>query len=209
MADPYLPHAADPDVSRAKFDHELAAYRHHRDLYIRRGWWLVHADFPEVFVVMGTSRAWPAFVPFGVRLDFTGYDLVPPSVTLVNPFTRQPLTHAELTAIAMPPPGPGAPLTILGRAELKPAEDGQMIVVSDLLQGVTDDPSVTPFVCLPGVREYHQHPAHTDDPWNAHRGTGEGTLYFLLDTIARHGVDPITGLAVQVQTRPARDWTLG
>ncbi|WP_306919914.1 putative metal-binding protein [Rhizobium mesoamericanum] len=33
-----------------------------------------------------------------------------------------------------------------------------------------------PFLCMAGVREYHDNPAHSGDPWLLHRGSGEGRL---------------------------------
>lgn len=44
----------DPAVSRAKFDRELAQYRALEDDYLRRGWWLLKAEFPEVFAVFAS-----------------------------------------------------------------------------------------------------------------------------------------------------------
>lgn len=40
----------DPAVSRAKLEREVMEYRRLQDQYIRRGWWLVTADYPEVFL---------------------------------------------------------------------------------------------------------------------------------------------------------------
>ena len=56
---------------------------------------------------------------------------------------------------------------------------------------ISHGPDELPFLCLPGVREYHVHPAHTGDDWLLHRDRGEGTLYFLLEKLARYGLEPI------------------
>lgn len=88
------------------------------------------------------------------------------------------------------------------------AQQGQL-AMSDMIQanGLTDPP----FVCLPGVREYHDNPAHSGDPWLLHRNSGEGSLAFILDKIWQHGVRPLqqytwtmqaTGLAAVVQAIP-------
>lgn len=193
MADPEL--LVDPAISRTKFDRELADYRAREDEYLRRGWWLLRAEFPEVFVVFATPRTKPPAVVFGVLLDFTNYDFWPPSVRLVDPFTREPYTFAQLpsqlprrsttpvpeTVVALQLPGMGPPR-----------------IVQDLPLMQAHDPNEIPFLCLPGVREYHDHPGHSGDPWLLHRGRGEGTLHFLLETIHRYGVEPISGYQVQM-----------
>lgn len=183
----------DPSVSRAKFEREVEQYRALEDTYIARGWWLVKACFPEVFVVFGASRPKPPSVPFGVLLDFTDYDLVPPSVRLVNPFTRVPLKTGELNGIVFPRRAPN-PAQVTGDAGQQPAE-----TVQPLLQSY--GPEEIPFLCLPGVREYHSHPGHSGDNWLLHRGRGEGTLYFLLDTIYTYGIRPLASYKVDLQVR--------
>jgi hypothetical protein len=49
---------------------------------------------------------------------------------------------------------------------------------------------------VPGVREYHAHPAHTGDSWLLHRGTGEGTLHALLHIVYQYGVQPLRDFAI-------------
>ena len=59
-----------------------------------------------------------------------------------------------------------------------------------------DDP---PFICLPGIREYHDNPAHSGDPWLLHRTSGAGSLAFIADKICSYGASQITELQVQLQ----------
>src|SRR5688572_7142105 len=86
----------DPAVSRQKFHRELAEYRKLEDDHLKRGWWLLKAEFPEVFVVFATPKLNPPCVMFGAVLDFTDYDFQPPSVRLVHPFTQVPYKQNEL-----------------------------------------------------------------------------------------------------------------
>lgn len=175
----------DPAVSRAKFDREVTKFRQLQDEHIRRGWWLLRAEFPEVFVVFGTPQLSPPAVTFGALLDFTDYDLFPPSVRLVDPFTREPYPAKSLPTIlkrsvptAVPPQ-----LASLG-LQIQPFQE------SRLMQWYSPDD--VPFLCLAGVREYHEHPAHTGDSWLLHRGSAEGTLHFILNQLYRYGVQPIS-----------------
>ena len=178
----------DPDVSRAKFDEEVRDYRRVQDAMIRRGQWLITAEYPEVFVVFGAPNSnYPTWA-FGAVLDFTNYDLWPASVKLVNPFTKVPYRAAEL-----PPP---ARLQRLNMTTNIAGQAPTNVMSMDTLMQA-QRPEEIPFLCLPGVREYHAHPAHTGDSWLLRRTSGEGKLYRLLDVLFQHGSAPIAGLLVQ------------
>jgi hypothetical protein len=71
------------------------------------------------------------------------------------------------------------------------------IQLSSLVQ--SNRPDDYPFVCLPGVREYHDNPAHTGDSWLLHRNSGEGSLAFILEKIWAYGVEPLSMYQVQLQ----------
>ncbi len=88
----------DPDVSRRKFNAEVENLHHQRDNYVKQGIWVLKQEFPTILVAFAKPLR-PAAVVFGALLDFTDYDLRPPSVTLVDPFTSRPLltsTHCAL-----------------------------------------------------------------------------------------------------------------
>lgn len=61
-----------------------------------------------------------------------------------------------------------------------------------------DGPNEVPFLCLAGVREYHEHPAHSGDVWELHRTEGAGRLVRLLEIVSKYGVEPIVSLQVQL-----------
>jgi hypothetical protein len=180
----------DPAVSRAKFETDLAQYRFVEEPLNRRGQWLVKADFPEVFVIFGAASASvPQLLAFGVVIDFTNYDFWAPSVRLVDPFTLRPYRKKEMPGHAW-----------LNRIRLPTADEiaaGQTGPMFDQLMQA-HLPDDIPFLCLPGVREYHQHPAHTGDDWLLRRAQGEGTMYHLLDVIYQHGPRVIGGIGLQI-----------
>ncbi len=178
-------------VLRTKFDAEVAAFRALASDHMARGWWLLEAEFPGVFVVFAAPQLRPPAVVLGVQVDFTNYDLDAPSVVLVDPFTRQPYRAKELPTnlprrqpLELPFGGAAMPVQMIQAVPLMQALDGDEV----------------PFLCVPGVREYHRHPAHTGDSWLNHRGTGEGTLFHILNIIYQYGVQPIReyGLALRV-----------
>lgn len=180
----------DPAVSRQKFAAEVDEYRAREAEHRRRGWWLLDAVFPRVFVIFAAAQLRPAPVICGVDVDFTNYDLEPPSVRLVDPFTRKPYRMRELPTtllrrqvIAMPPGFPPGAAQMVGAVPLMQAHG----------------PDDVPFICVPGVREYHAHPAHSGDSWLIHRGQGAGKLYSILHTIYQYGVQPIAGYQIGMQ----------
>lgn len=184
----------DPRVSKVKFDREIEQYRRLEDDYVARGWWLVRAEFPEVFVVFGTNKTKPPAVAFGALLDFTNYDLWPPSVRLVDPFTKQPYAKKDLPTKLprLVPIGSQA-----GDAAEEPPPGAASHSLIGLMQGWRDDD--VPFLCLPGVREYHENPGHTGDSWLLHRVGPEGTLHFILEQLHRYGVLPMR-MQIQILT---------
>ena len=184
----------DPTVSRAKFDREVASCRRLQDDLRRRGWWLLETEFPKVLVAFAHPKLRPPAVVFGAEMDFTNYDLWAPSVRIVNPFTREAYKARELP---MPPLRRRVPSQLPPQFAALGLPGLQQIEEVPLLQ--FNDPDEVPFLCLPGVREYHEHPGHTGDSWLLHRGRGEGTLYFLLEQLHKYGVEPLRGFSIGMQ----------
>jgi len=75
----------DPFVSTTKFEREVSEYQKLTREYESRGWFLVQAEFPIVFVVMAARKPKPSPLVLGVLLDYSNYDTLPPSVRLVDP----------------------------------------------------------------------------------------------------------------------------
>lgn len=174
----------DPAVSRRKLQRELDEYDRLHSEYIARGWWIVKREWPDVFVVFGVPQLSPPAVLFGAILDFTDYDLLPPSVVLVNPFTLKPYNKTELPC-ALPRIVPTQVPPQLAHLGLQAQPTVQF-----LMQAFTDDQ--IPFLCVPGVYEYHANPAHSGDSWFLHRKQGsEGSLYFILNTIHQYGTSSV------------------
>ncbi|MEI9923533.1 MAG: putative metal-binding protein [Bradyrhizobium sp.] len=188
-----VPQVVDPGVSQAKFDREVAAYRKLEVTYRKRGWLLLEAKFPEVFVAFAATKLKPAPIVAAVVLDFTDYDLQPPSVRFVDPFTREKLLASNVGfQMLRRPQMPGVPPEMIATMIQQGA-----IQLSSLLQ--SNRPDDYPFLCLPGIREYHDNPAHTGDSWLLHRGSGEGSLAFILEKIWTYGSGPLSTYNIQVQ----------
>lgn len=181
----------DPSVSRVKFTREITDYLSFEADYRARGWFLVKADWPMAVVVLASNKTKPPTIVTSVQFDYTNYDAEPPSIRFIDPFSGRILLNKEIP-IRLPRliPGPEFPMPA--------AEDAraQLNLSQDLMQA--HSPDDVPFLCVAGVKEYHDHPGHTGDPWEIHRSEGEGRLVRLLEVIAKYGLDPVKGFSVNL-----------
>ena len=198
------PQFADPAVSRRKFDREIAEFRSHADEYRRRGWLLAEAEFPHALVILATAKTQPISILCGVWFDYSNYDAAPPSVRLVHPLTREPYRWSELPTqlLRMPAPrdaGEAAQALPPGVAQAlaQGGAQAQLVVPQPFMQPSGDD-DIPPFLCIAGVREYHEHPAHSGDHWLSHRTSGAGRLVRLVQIISKYGLETIVGFEVQM-----------
>jgi Predicted metal binding domain len=173
----------DPEVTRLKFERELERWRENEEAYRRRGWQLLGQE--DVHVDIGFLGRLPLVqqmvivMTACVRVDFTNYDLWPPSVEFIDPYTGE---HANPPVQALVDSEEGArDLVVQGYPETK-----------------------RPFFCVAGIREYHEHPQHSGDSWLLHRHTGEGSLATICDRIWRAMARNVLGIHVEVQTTPGR-----
>jgi hypothetical protein len=145
----------DPEVTRLKLERELELWQENAESYLRRGWLLIRRRDLEVDVgFLARLPLGPQTVPIMpacVRLDYTNYDVWAPSVEFIDPFTGEFVT-------------PLVPAVV-------PTDEGPR----NLLVGSHPDTN-RPFLCVPGVRQYHDHPQHSGDSWLLHRSSREGSL---------------------------------
>jgi hypothetical protein len=161
----------DPSVSKRKFAREVDAARAYAPFH-RLGVWIMRADYPVVFAVLVINKPSPSLpgVLCGVHLDFSDYDVRPPSIRIVDPFDERPQDFATCWKF------PVTKLVVNAASGL--TEHEQQL----LLQAF--DPA-KPFFCHPGVREYHESSAHSGDSWFLHRKPN--MLVHLLTILHRYG----------------------
>lgn len=173
----------DPEVTRLKLDHELELWRENEKTYRKRGWVLlervdVHVDVGFLGRLPLVGHEVPVMAAC-VRIDFTDFDLSPPSVEFIDPMTgeyRAPVVQALVETNEGP---------------------------RDLM--VQSHPDTNrPFFCVPGIRQYHEHPQHSGDPWLLHRNTGEGSLVTICDRIWRAMARNLLGVQLNLQTLPGQ-----
>lgn len=185
----------DRAVSRAKFDREIEQFRLIEADYRKRGIFLVEAAFPTAMILFAATKVRGVTpIAAAVVIDFTDYDLRPLSVTFVDPFTKEPLKTKELRIQMV---RCGSQPALLSPQFVQMLQQQGVVQASSLIQ--SNGPEERPFICLPGIREYHDNPAHSGDPWLLHRASGEGSLAFIVDKIWTYGTNQISELQVQVQ----------
>ena len=173
----------DPEVTGLKLERELELWRENEETYRRRGWILLGRSELEVDIgFLGRlpigAQPVPAMTAC-VRIDFTNFDLWAPSVEFIDPFTGEYLS----------PPVQALVETYEGPRDLV----------------VHSHPDTNrPFFCVPGIREYHEHPQHSGDSWLLHRETRDGSLATICDRIWRAMARNLLGIHVEVQTLPGQ-----
>ena len=172
----------DPMVSRTKFEGELAEYLSVEAEYRARGWFLVKKEWPLAVVILASNKTSPPTIVTAVQFDYTNYDAEPPSVRLIDPFSGRILLGKELPT-RLPRMVPGPELAIPG------VDKAQLVTSQEMMQA--HSPEDVPFLCISGVKEYHDHPGHSGDPWELHRSAGEGRLVRLLEVISKYGLEPV------------------
>lgn len=180
---------ADPEVSRRKFEKELARLEAQRQLLARRRIFVSSADFPRMNVLFVPDK--PLLIPvveesrgpgqpprllnapvislsarpFEAAIDLTDYDLRAPSVEFVDPVSHDPLPFEHMFRALEFDKHRGTHVVLLG-----------------------DHPTThKPFLCVRGTREYHEHPQHTGDDWLLYRSSFN--VFSLLMSIWRVCVD--------------------
>ncbi len=181
----------EPAVSVAKFNREIEEFHAYETEYRKRGWFLIKATYPSVVVLFGAAKLNPPAIVGAFAFDYTNYDAEPPSVRVVNPFSLEPYLGKNLPKhLLMLRAMPGQEM---------PNGDNvliQLIQQQALVQ--SHSPEDVPFVCLPGVREYHQHPGHTGDAWEIHRPSGAGRLVRLLEVFDKYITQQVVGYSVNL-----------
>lgn len=198
----------DPHVTRPKFGREVRRLIEQESVLQEMGIWPQRAHFPYIDLVFlrktapildltvqhqgqGVRLAAPlvglVMFPFGVRLGLDDFDMLPPKVSFHDPWA-----WGELPA-ALIPPGQSTPQ----------GGEGTGLIVHGHPKGGHS------FLCLPGTRDYHSHPQHSEEEWFRMRGTF--TVFELVQQIWRFFVlnpRPIASMGVALpDTQPAHPET--
>jgi hypothetical protein len=170
----------DSAVTYAKYEQELAAFHAANSTHRKRGIILLEASFPNIYIAFCAVQLNPPPIAFAVRFNFDNYDVEPLSITFVDPFSLTPVMIQQMKVHFL----------------RRQSNDANNVNPQRLL--VWQDDGI-PFLCLPGVREYHHHVAHTGDSWWLHRKKGgEGTMGFLIEKLYTYGIEAMSGYMFSV-----------
>jgi hypothetical protein len=197
----------DPQVNRIKFDRELGRLIDQRVILEQRGIFVLSStSFPYVDVLVvprhplqvalpappGTQLPPGAQMPppppnlpagatalmliafevpslalraFKGRFDLTDYDLRAPSLEFFDPWTDAPLQYG----------------TMFRAVEFEEQRKGHLVLLDN------HPTTHKPFLCIRGIREYHEHPQHSGDDWMLYRQTL--SLFSIVMSLWRVSVD--------------------
>lgn len=164
----------DVEVTRKKFKKELEEFKELELEYRKRGVFLIENSEFKLRFLFSIPILIPSPIAFSVELDYTNWDFEPPSLILTNPFTGKALKSNEV----------GIQFLQWNNEAGKP---------QPLLVGLD-----IPFLCIPGIREYHNHQHHSGDSWFLYRNMGEGKLCDLIEKLIKHSVALINGYSVKI-----------
>lgn len=189
----------DPNVSRLKFEREINRLNEQRSLLQSRGIFVVGIPtFPIVelvfipkhplqvaipvpqpgLIVLPPGAVAAAGVPslaaraFKAYFDLTDYDLRAPSLEFRDPWTDESLPY----------------VTMFRALEYEEQRKAHLVLL--------DDHPVThkPFLCIRGIREYHEHPQHSGDEWLLYRK--DTSLFSIVMSVWRVTLDLVHPLLV-------------
>lgn len=165
----------DPEVSRRKFANEIDRLNEQKGTLQDRGILLLGTpSYPVVDllvvprhflqVAIPASQAGPILLPqgamaqvevpslsaraFKAHFDLTDFDLQAPSLEFRDPGTDEPLIYE----------------TMFRALEFEEHRKTHLVLLPD------HPTTGKPFLCLRGIREYHEHPQHSGDDWLLYRG---------------------------------------
>lgn len=182
----------DPLVSRKKYDREIERLTAQQSVLQQHGVHLLaKSRFPNVHMVFVPRRPLHVAVPaapemaarlppgamplmevpglsaraFEAKFDLADYDLQPPSVEFLDPWSGESLKFETM-------------FRALGFDQNRKA---YVVLLND--HPLTH----RPFLCLRGVREYHEHPQHSGDDWLLYRATTG--LFAIILAVWRAAID--------------------
>jgi hypothetical protein len=198
----------DPEITRRKYESEVRRLTEQRENLEERGIFLLeNSSFPAIdfffvprsllrlAVPIGTPPGSPPMPPntmqafdvpsvagraFKARFNLSDYDLRAPSLEFLDPWTNELLSYENMFKAFEFEPVRGAHLVLLG------------------------DHPIThrPFLCLRGIREYHEHPQHSGDDWLLYRD--KLSIFSLVLSLWRVAIDLVRPQLLLTTVQPVQ-----
>jgi hypothetical protein len=200
----------DPAVNRLKYERELAALRDRREMLESRGIFLLSSSSYPVLellyvprnplkVVIPVIQQGAVFLPpgtraaigvpslsataFKARFELSNYDLDPPSLEFREPWTNTALQYN----------------TMFRALQFDPHRKAHVVLLDD------HPTTHKPFLCLRGIREYHEHPQHSGDQWLLYRQSMN--MFSIVMSLWRVSTDLVHPLLLVQENGIQLQWT--
>ena len=145
-----------PEISKSLFEDQVQKLVTNPELIVNRGWLVLKHSYPNLVVAMRHRKSGQLRV---LGFKFDGWNDQPPSLTLLKCDSDEELPHSQW------------PKNPLGKSYWHP---GGWVSGSGILV-----PS-KPFMCMIGIREYHEHQQHVKDAWENYKNQSSYELGQLL-----------------------------
>jgi hypothetical protein len=199
----------DPEVSKLKFEREVSRLAERSSDLHQRGIFVVGTPaFPlvelvfvprhllrvavavqQTTIVMAPGSFAMAEVPslaaraFKARFDLTDYDRRAPSLEFRDPWTNDLLLYD----------------TMFRALEYQKERKAHLVLLPD------HPTTHKPFLCIRGIREYHEHPQHSGDQWFLYRN--EMSLFSIIMSLWRTSIDLSRPMLVPQPTGIGVQWS--
>jgi hypothetical protein len=200
----------DPIVNRSKYDRELGRLQDAREIMRERGIFLLSSNsYPLIdflFVprhllraVVPISQQGSLFLPpgavaaveipglsaraFKAHFDLSNYDLDPPSLEFRDPWTDELLAYN----------------TMFRAIQFDQYRKGHVVLLDD------HPKTHKPFLCMRGIREYHEHPQHSGDEWLLYRE--DMNMFSIVMSLWRVAIDLLHPVFMMQEHGAQVQWT--
>ncbi len=196
---------SDVRVTRAKFDRQVNDFNKNASDYRKEGIICLKIEFPVlefaflaketqynlnlnmlapeggvVLQQIGIHRQVPHYL-FSIRLDYSSFDATPPSLRIINPFTSELSSQVSI-----------APFITPSQQDSNSLIDDRLKTINQNILLKDNDDQL--FVCLRGLREYHEHPQHNGDSWFLYRLKGKGNVLHILDQLQIYAISNLNAI---------------
>jgi hypothetical protein len=199
----------DPEVSKAKFDREVQRLGNQKSTLDALGIFLLGSPvYPVVDLIFIPQHPLRVLLPakqtgsivlpdgamlgleipslaaraFKARFDLSDYDLRAPSLEFRDPWTDDLLPYS----------------TMFRAFEFEAQRKAHLVLLDD------HPTTHRPFLCLRGIREYHEHPQHSGDDWMLYRS--EMSLFSVVMSLWRASVDLVRAHVVMRENQLQITW---
>lgn len=193
----------DQRVSRIKYERQVENYERLESSYRKEGIIALSIEFPyfefaffakETLLQIKDLSIVPEktlfirkpvpFCLFSIKIDYTNFDTMPPSISIINLFTSKKEKYVNV------PP------------YISPDQQNKQSLIDEKFKSINQnvllqDNKKDLFFCLRGIKEYHEHPQHSGDSWFLYRTAGKGDIITILDQLQLYSIANFNKLVSQ------------